>query len=70
MTHPSTGSPILAAAIRIVLLAVLVLLFVGAVIAFLSSTTGTVEKVVLATVAVLVALAVPKVQGLRSAPPR
>jgi hypothetical protein len=67
--HSSALSPTVVAAIRLVLLALLVLLFVGAVIALFSSTTGIVEKVVLAAVAVLVALAVPRVQGLRGAPP-
>jgi hypothetical protein len=57
------------AAIRIVLLSFLALVFVGAVIAFFSATTGIVEKVVLAAVAVLVAVAVPRVQRLRGAPP-
>jgi hypothetical protein len=67
--HPSALSPTVVATIRLVLLALLVLVFVGAVIGLFSAATGTVEKVVLAAIAVLVALAVPKVQNLRGTPP-
>ena len=69
MTHSPAVPPTVVAAIRIVLLSFLALVFVGAVIAFFSATTGIVEKVVLAAVAVLVALAVPRVQRLRGTPP-
>jgi hypothetical protein len=60
----------LVAALRIVLLVLLALLFVSAVVAIFSSTTGNLEKVVLAAVALLIALAVPRVQNLRRTPPR
>ena len=70
MIHPPAGSPTLVAALRIVLLVLLALLFVSAVVAIFSSTTGNLEKVVLAAVALLIALAVPRVQNLRRTPPR
>ncbi len=69
MTHPSAGSPSVVTAVRIVLLVLLALVFVGAVVAVFSATTGVLEKLVLAAVALLVALAVPRVQRLRSRPP-
>jgi hypothetical protein len=52
------------AIVRIVLLALLTVCFVATVVAIVWAATGPVEKVVLAGVAVLIALAVPRVQRL------
>jgi hypothetical protein len=56
--------------IRVLLLVLLAVLFVGAVVAIFSADTGALEKIVLAAVAVLLALAVPRVQRLGSSTPR
>jgi hypothetical protein len=56
--------------IRVLLLVLLAVLFVGAVVAIFSAGTGALEKIVLAAVAVLLALAVPRVQRLGSSTPR
>jgi hypothetical protein len=56
--------------IRVPLLVLLAVLFVGAVVAIFSADTGALEKIVLAAVAVLLALAVPRVQRLGSSTPR
>ena len=70
MTHPSAASSALVSLIRVLLLVLLALLFVGAVVAVFSADTGALEKVVLAAVAVLLALAVPRVQRLGNRSPR
>jgi hypothetical protein len=64
MAHPSAASSALVSTIRVLLLVLLAVLFVGAVVAVFSAHTGALEKVVLAAVAVLLALAVPRVQRL------
>ncbi len=64
MTHPSTGFPVWLSLVRVLLLVLLAVLFVGTVVAIVSTGTGAVEKLVLAAVALLLALAVPRVQRL------
>ena len=56
--------------IRVLLSVLLAVLFVGAVVAIFSADTGALETIVLAAVAVLLALAVPRVQRLGSSTPR
>ncbi len=64
MTHPSTGVPAWSSLVRVLLLVLLAVLFVSTVVAMVSTGTGALEKLVLAVVAVLLALAVPVVQRL------
>jgi hypothetical protein len=64
MTHPSAAPSAPMSMIRVLLLVLLAVLFVGAVVAVFSAHTGALEKVDLVAVAVLLALAVPRVQRL------
>jgi asparagine N-glycosylation enzyme membrane subunit Stt3 len=57
------------AIVRIVLLVLLVVCFVATLGAVFSAQTGALEKVVLAAIALLIALAVPRVQRLGRAAP-
>jgi hypothetical protein len=70
MNHSSSASLALLSVIRVLLLVLLAVLFVGAVVAIVSASTGALEKVVLAAAALLLALAVPRVQRLGSGTPR
>ena len=56
--------------LRVLLLAVVALLFVASVSLVFVEQTGPLEKVVLLAVAVLLALAVPRIQRLGSPAPR
>ena len=57
------------AIVRIVVLVLLAVCFVATLVGVFSSQTGALEKVVLAAIALLIALAVPRVQRLgRPAP--
>jgi hypothetical protein len=57
------------AIIRIVVLVLLAVCFVATLVGVFSAQTGALEKVVLAAIAVLIALAVPRVQRLGRAAP-